>query len=103
MMKKAKVETKKAKLTRAKEAPTAAPVSRPSDQPRSVGRPKTGKRSNEDFRSVTVYIRKDTHADVDEILRRRRRKGLITEGEPADVSELVQDLLADWLAEQRGK
>jgi hypothetical protein len=102
VMKKAKVEPKKAKLTRAEEA-SAAPVSRPIEQPRPVGRPKTGKRSNEDFRSVTVYIRKDTHSDVDEILRRRRRKGLIAEGEPSDVSELVQELLADWLIEQRGK
>jgi len=100
-MKKAKVEPKKAKLTRAEEAPAA--VSLLKEQPRPVGRPKTGKRSNEDFRSVTVYIRKDTHAYVDEILRRRRRKGEIPEGEPEDVSELVQDLLAEWLAEQRGK
>jgi uncharacterized protein with von Willebrand factor type A (vWA) domain len=52
---------------------------------------------------VTVYLRKDTHADADEILRRHRRKGEFVEGEPRDMSELVQDLLAEWVAEQRGK
>jgi hypothetical protein len=50
-----------------------------------------------------AYLRKGTHADADEILRRRRRKGEIAEGEPRDVSELVQDLLAEWVAEQRGR
>jgi hypothetical protein len=86
-------------VTPAEEAP-AAPVSRPIEQPRLVGRPKTGKRSNEDFRNVTVYIRKDTHSDVDDILRHRRRRGQLAEGDPQDVSELVQDLLASWLSKQ---
>lgn len=92
-------------VTPAEEAPRAraVPVARPPQQPRPVGRPRTGKRSDANFRNVTVYIRKDTHADADEILRRRRRKGEIAEGEPRDVSELVQDLLAEWVAERRGK
>lgn len=89
-------------MTQAEEAP-AAPIARPIERLRSVGRPRAGKRSDASFRNVTVYLRKDTHADVDEILRRRRRKGEIAGGEPEDVSKLVQDLLVDWLAEQRGK
>ena len=53
--------------------------------------------------NVTVYIRKDAHADVDKILRKRHRRWLILEGEPHDVSELVVKLLSDWLSEQEGK
>jgi hypothetical protein len=90
----------RAREVRPVEEVPVAPVSRLIEQPRSVGRPKTGKRSNEDFRNVTVYIRRDTHSDADDILRHRRRKAQIAEGEPRDVSELVQYLLADWLSKQ---
>ena len=58
--------------------------------------------------SVSDYPRKcgwNSHApaDVDEILRHCQRKREIAEDEPTDVSELVQELLADWLIEQHGK
>ena len=69
-------------------------------EPRSVGRPRTGKRSNEDYRGVTVYIQKTTQANVDDLLRKRRRRGAIAPGEPTDVSELVEVLLANWYQEQ---
>jgi len=95
-----RMPTKKA--TKAKKAPPVETVA-VEEQPRPVGRPKTGKRSNEDFRNVTVYIRKQTHADVDDILRKRRRLDLIPPGEPQDVSELVESLLSDWLSGQSEK
>ena len=88
--------TKKAPVVKASAVETAAA----EEQPRPVGRPKTGKRSNEDFRNVTVYIRKQTHAEVDDLLRKRRRLDLIPPGEPQDVSELVESLLSDWLSGQ---
>ena len=41
------------------------------EQPRPVGRPRTGKRGDADFRNVIIYLREDTNAEVDEILWRR--------------------------------
>jgi len=90
---------KKAPVVKAPAVETAAV----EEQPRPVGRPRTGKRSNEDFRNVTVYIRKQTHAEVDDLLRKRRRLDLIPPGEPQDVSELVESLLYDWLSGQSEK
>lgn len=62
---------------------TAAPaVSRP-------GRPRTGKRSNPAFEQVSVYIRKDTHREV--------KIALLREAGGRQFSELVEDLLTEWL------
>lgn len=52
------------------------------------GRP-AGKRSDPDYEQVTAYIRKDTHKDV--------KIALLQEGQGREFSELVQDLLADWI------
>lgn len=52
------------------------------------GRPK-GKRSNPDFEQVTAYIRKQTHQGV--------KIALLQEGEDREFSELVEELLSEWL------
>jgi hypothetical protein len=57
--------------------------------PRKVGRPKTGKRSNPDYRQVSAWIRRDTY---DRVTRR-----LLVKENRREFSELVQSLLQDWL------
>ena len=54
--------------------------------PRKVGRP-PGKRSNPDYRQVTVLLEKGVHTAV--------RKRLLDER--GEVSELVNELLVAWL------
>lgn len=66
----------------------------------AVGRPKTGKRSRPGFRSVSLWLKTETFANIDELLRRRRRLNQIPSGQPRDVSELAESLLSDWLSEQ---
>ena len=56
--------------------------------PRGVGRPKTGKRSNPDYRQVSAWIRRDTYDRVTIRLIREDRR---------EFSDLVQTLLEDWL------
>ena len=52
------------------------------------GRP-TGKRSDPNYEQITAYIRKETHKDV--------KIALLQEGQGREFSELVEDLLSDWL------
>lgn len=74
--------------TRPTEAlPAAAPEVVPA--PRKLGRP-AGKRSNPDYQQVTVLLRSDTYLGV--------RKQLL--GDKRDVSELINEVLADWLSRQ---
>lgn len=73
-----------------------------TDAPK-LGRPKTGKRSKPGFRSVSLWLKAETFADADELLRRRRRLKQISDGQPRDVSELAESLIADWLRNQAGK
>lgn len=56
--------------------------------PRRVGRP-NAKRSDPDFVQTTAYIRKDTHRDV--------KIALLHEGQEREFSELVEELLSNWL------
>ena len=58
---------------------------------RTVGRP-PGKRSDPDYKQYSVLLRRHTHRKVSSLLRDR-------EG-AQDVSELVEQLLEKWLAEQ---
>jgi FMN phosphatase YigB (HAD superfamily) len=51
------------------------------------GRP-PGKRSHPDFEQITAYIRRDTHRAVKIALLKNGRK---------EFSELVEDLLGQWL------
>ena len=48
-----------------------------------------GKRSNPDFQQITAYIRKETHQKV--------KIALLQEGEGREFSELVEELLEEWL------
>ena len=60
--------------------------------PRKVGRPKTGKRSDPEYRQVSAWIRRDTY---DRVTRR-----LFVKENRREFSELVQSLLEDWLRER---
>jgi hypothetical protein len=60
--------------------------------PRKVGRPKTGKRSDPNYRQVSAWIRRDTY---DRVTRR-----LFMKENRREFSELVQSLLEDWLKQR---
>lgn len=60
----------------------------PSQPSQKRGRPK-GKRSHPDYEQVTAYIRKDTHRDV--------KIALLSEDDGREFSELIQELLEQWL------
>lgn len=80
----------KARPTRQRSAaktPARRAEAPPTGQP--VGRPKTGKRSNPEFRTFGFKLRDETMIDVADRLRRRR--------EYPDASELVQALLEAYL------
>lgn len=55
---------------------------------KTKGRPK-GKRSNPDYEQVTAYIKRETY--------RKTKIALLEQDEIADFSELVEDLLTEWL------
>jgi hypothetical protein len=63
-----------------------SPKIQQSEKPR--GRP-AGKRTDPDYAQVTAYIRKDTHHAV--------KLRLMQENQGREFSELVQELLAEWL------
>ena len=71
-------------------APEPAPVAM-TTKLRGRGRPR-GKRSDPDFDQVTAYIRKHTHQGA--------KIALLQEGRGQEFSELVEDLLAEWLQER---
>jgi hypothetical protein len=50
----------------------------------------SGKRQHPDYVGLTTYIRKDVH--------RRVKIALLVEGQNRELSELVDELLAAWLA-----
>ena len=58
-------------------------------EPPKVGRPRTGKRSNPDYRQVSAWIRRDTYERV--------THKLFTKEGRREFSELVQELLDSWL------
>jgi hypothetical protein len=69
--------------------PSARSDSRPAAQPdsRLAARP-LAKRSDTDFVKFTTYVRRDTHRAV--------KVRLVQQGR--ELSDLVEQLLADWLA-----
>ena len=83
--------------------PASQPAANSEADAPKLGRPKTGKRSKPGFRSVSLWLKAETFADADELLRRRRRLKQISEGQPRDVSELAESLIADWLRNQSGE
>ena len=67
---------------------TLNPTPAKNAEPPRRGRP-AGKRSNPEFVVTPVYIRKQTHAEA--------RIKLLQEGSKQDMSELVEELLSEWL------
>lgn len=60
------------------------------EEPKMADNPKkTGKSSNADYTQVLTYIRRDTHRQI--------KKVLIDDLDERDLSDLVEELLSDWL------
>lgn len=76
-----------------KKKPTArrkAAQKAPAKKPGRIGRPRTGKRSNDAYAQVSAWIKRDTHKAV-------KVRLLTDEAGPKDFSELIQGLLEAWL------
>ena len=58
-----------------------------------LGRPRNGKSSNPEYKQISALIRKDTHREV--------VRALLDDNESRDVSDLLQDLLQEWLVSER--
>ncbi|MDR9900959.1 hypothetical protein G7B40_041850 [Aetokthonos hydrillicola Thurmond2011] len=61
---------------------------------KKVGRPR-GKRSDPEFEQITAYIRRDTHLAV--------KIALLQEGQGREFSELLQELLDEFLRTQKSE
>lgn len=72
-----------------REKPTSQPAPVVVSRKRQGGGRPRGKRSDPDFEQITAYIRKQTHQGV--------KIALLQEGQGQEFSELVEDLLAEWL------
>ena len=70
------------------------PIAEEKSPPVKKGRPK-GKRSNPDFEQVTAYVRSKTY--------RQTKIALLQQDELEDFSELVEELLTEWLSTQKGE
>lgn len=66
--------------------PSTAPA---AAEPAPLAERKTGKSADPAFTKLTAYIRKDTHQAV--------KIRLLQEGQGREFSEIVQQLLEDWL------
>ncbi len=88
---------KRRQTPRNRPAPPKRRASKPAKPPRT-GRPATGKRSDPEFASTSVWLRRTTLLDVDIELRRDR----LENPELGDRSDLVEQLLLNWL-KRRGK
>lgn len=61
-------------------------------KPQKSGRPR-GKRSNPDCEQVTAYIKRETY--------RKTKIALLQQGNNQEFSELVEQLLSEWLSTQK--
>lgn len=68
----------------------------PVSDVRSVGRPRTGKRSNEEYVMTTIYIRAETRDEAENTLRKQRRRTKLRR----DFSDLVEELVMNWVKQQ---
>ena len=57
--------------------------------PKKLGRPATGKKNDPIYVGFTTYIRRDTHTAV--------KIKLLQDGERRELSELVEELLQQWV------
>lgn len=73
---------------------TTTPTEPPTKQPKRKGRPK-GKRSNPDYEQVTAYIKKETYRQI--------RIALLQQSDAKDFSELIEQLLDEYLRTQNAK
>ncbi|MTF40321.1 hypothetical protein GGC33_15485 [Cyanobacterium aponinum 0216] len=69
-------------------------ISQKENKVTKKGRPK-GKRSNPDFEQVTAYVRKDTY--------RQTKIALLNREDKLDFSDLVEQLLNEWLSTQKSE
>lgn len=74
--------------------PQAAPLQIQPEPPKKMGRPR-GKRSDPNYEQVTAYIRRDTHTAT--------KIALLQENQGREFSELVEDLLVEYLSTQKSK
>jgi hypothetical protein len=51
----------------------------------------SGKRSDPDYVQISAYIRKDTH--------RQAKRKLLEEGDERDLSDVIEELLKNWVSE----
>lgn len=76
-----------------KAAAASGATERPSqlqEEPNIAGsQKKIGKSSNADYTQVLTYIRRDTHRQI--------KKVLIDDPDERNLSDLVEELLSDWL------
>ncbi len=77
------------KAGKAQETANQTSISNIIETPRR-GRP-NGKRSNENFRQVTAYVGKETY--------KKTKMKLLAADKPQQFSELIDDLLNQWLQE----
>lgn len=70
----------------------AAPTPATEQTKNGRGRPATGKRSNDEWISRTVYVKRSTDYDIEEQLLALKREGV-----NLDKSDLVDALLAAWV------
>ncbi len=79
----------KAAKERDLEVETPAPA---EPKPQKSGRPR-GKRSNPDYEQVTAYIKRETY--------RNTKIALLQQENKQEFSELVEQLLSEWLSTQK--
>ena len=84
------MEARQPAATAGPDKPIPAPVDEGPARKSGAGRPRTGKRSNPDYKQISAIIRKDTHRAV--------TRALFDEGGSSDASDLMQELLEEWLA-----
>lgn len=85
-------EPRRASRATTRDAAVPTPAAPALEAPRRRGRP-AGKRSDPTYDQVTAYIRRQTYRDV--------RIALLTQGRGQEFSELVEELLAQWLQSGR--
>lgn len=66
------------------------------EMPKKVGRPQ-GKKSSDDFRQITAYVRKDTVRDIKKLLIERDEIGL----EKLDFSGVIEEGLILWIEHEK--
>src|SRR3954454_24916793 len=85
-------------LRRLKKTPEGAPDPKPAISPSETQTPLTGhhrgKRSDPEWANITILMRRSIKRDV--------RRRLEDEGEGVDLSDLIDQLLLEWLGRQGG-